>query len=96
MIVFVCGNHQENKNGSTFSLSEIENTCIKIEISVLHLVKLPPIYISKYIQHQILSSFSRDLSVSAIQNLSKNIYWVTDIFSKISNFNYFPPKITCF
>ena len=50
MIVFVCGNHQENKNGSTFSFSKIGNTCIKIVfqtegISDLHLVKLPPIYI---------------------------------------------------
>ena len=91
MIVFVCGDHQENKNGSTFLLSEIENTCIKIEISVLHLVKLPPIYIFQIFQQQILSPFSRDSSVSAIQTLSKNIYWVTDIFCKISNFNYFPP-----
>ena len=45
MIVFVCGNHEENKNGSTFSFSKIGNTCIKIGISDLHLVKLPPIYI---------------------------------------------------
>ena len=45
MIVFVCGNHQENKNGSTFSFSKIGNTCIKIGILDLHLVKLPPIYI---------------------------------------------------
>ena len=22
-------------------------------------------------------------------------FWITDIFSKISNFKYFPPKITC-
>ena len=45
MIVFVCGNHQENENGSTFSFSKIRNTCIKIGISDLHLVKLPPIYV---------------------------------------------------
>ena len=101
MIVFVCGNHQENENGSTFSFSKIGNTCIKIGISDLHLVKLPRIRFpqytfSKYIQNQISSLFSRDLSVSARQNLSKNVHWITDIFSKSSNFNYFPPKITCF
>ena len=45
MIVFVCGNHQENKNGNTFLLRKSGNTCINIGISDLHLVKLPPIYI---------------------------------------------------
>ena len=45
MIVFVCGNHQENKTGSTFLFTKIGNTCIKIESSDLHLVKLPSIYI---------------------------------------------------
>ena len=45
MIVFVCGNHQENKNVSTFSFIKIGNTCFKIETSALRLVKLPPIYI---------------------------------------------------
>ena len=43
MIVFVCKNHQENKNWSTFPISEIESTCIKIEISDLHSVKPSPI-----------------------------------------------------
>ena len=45
MIVFVCGSHQENENGSTFSFSKYGNTCIKIGISDLHLVKLPSIYV---------------------------------------------------
>ena len=62
MIVFVCGNRRENKNGSTFSFSKIGNLCIKLGVSDLHLVKLAPNYIfqiypksnftfSKYIQN---------------------------------------------
>ena len=60
MIVFVSGNHQEKKNGNTFLFSKIGNTCIKIGISDLHLVKLPPIYIFQiYLKSIFIFDFER-------------------------------------
>ena len=51
---------KKNKNGSTFSFTKIGNTCIKIGISDLHFVRLPPIYIfQKHAKSNFIFVFER-------------------------------------
>ena len=92
-IVFVCGNHEENKNGSTFLFSKIENTCNKIGIWDLHLVELRRIVIFQISpKSNFIFVFERFAFICKAKRI-KNYLWDHWYFLKnLAILNIFLPK----
>ena len=63
------------QKGSIFSFSKIGNTCIKIWISDLHSVKLPPIYIFQiYPKSNFMFVFERFECICTTKFIKKNLF----------------------
>ena len=93
MIIFYCEITKKTKMGALFRSVKLEMHVLRYEFQTYTWHQNSHQYtFSKYIQNQISSSFSRDLSVSARQNLSK-IFIGSLIFSrKLAILIIFLPK----